>query len=57
MSDISPYKVVGDASLYLGNCIEVLASLPEGSVSMIFADPPYNLSNDGKERTFVAFLH
>lgn len=47
MSDPSPYKVVGDASLYLGNSIEILASLPEASVSMIFADPPYNLSNDG----------
>ena len=47
MSDLFPYKVVGDASLYLGNSIEVLASLPEASISMIFADPPYNLSNDG----------
>lgn len=26
-----------------GNCIEVLASLPENSVDLIFADPPYNL--------------
>jgi len=27
----------------LGNCIEVLASLPEKSIDLIFADPPYNL--------------
>ena len=47
MSEHAPYKIIGDAKLYLGNSIEVLASLPEGSVSMIFADPPYNLSNDG----------
>jgi site-specific DNA-methyltransferase (adenine-specific) len=26
-----------------GNCIDVLASLPEKSVDLIFADPPYNL--------------
>jgi len=26
-----------------GNCIEILASLPENSVDLIFADPPYNL--------------
>jgi len=26
-----------------GNCIEVLAALPEKSVDLIFADPPYNL--------------
>jgi DNA modification methylase len=26
-----------------GDCIEVLNSLPENSVDLIFADPPYNL--------------
>jgi DNA modification methylase len=26
-----------------GNCIEVLSSLPENSVDLVFADPPYNL--------------
>ena len=26
-----------------GNCIDILASLPEKSVDLIFADPPYNL--------------
>lgn len=26
-----------------GNCIDVLNSLPEKSVDLIFADPPYNL--------------
>ena len=26
-----------------GNCIEILASLPENSVDLVFADPPYNL--------------
>ncbi len=27
----------------VGDCIELMESLPEGSVDMIFADPPYNL--------------
>lgn len=35
------------SKLFLGDCIEVLASMPENSVDMIFADPPYNLSNGG----------
>jgi DNA modification methylase len=26
-----------------GNCIEILDSLPENSVDLVFADPPYNL--------------
>jgi len=30
-------------SLLHGDCTEVLASLPENSVDVIFADPPYNL--------------
>ncbi len=29
--------------IILGDCIEVLKSLPDESVDMIFADPPYNL--------------
>jgi len=33
--------------LHLGNCIEALNEMDENSVDMIFADPPYNLSNDG----------
>jgi modification methylase len=30
-------------SIIHGDCIETLASLPENSVDLIFADPPYNL--------------
>jgi site-specific DNA-methyltransferase (adenine-specific) len=33
--------------LYNEDCLKVLAELPENSVDMIFADPPYNLSNNG----------
>lgn len=34
-------------TLYHGDCVEVLRGLPEESVDLIFADPPYNLSNGG----------
>jgi site-specific DNA-methyltransferase (adenine-specific) len=33
--------------LYEGNCLDVLKSLEEKSIDLIFADPPYFLSNDG----------
>ncbi|MEK7115267.1 MAG: hypothetical protein AAB847_02825 [Patescibacteria group bacterium] len=33
--------------LYNANCLDILADLPENSMDMIFADPPYNLSNGG----------
>lgn len=31
-----------------GDCIEVMNALPEGSVDLIFADPPYNLQLRGE---------
>lgn len=31
-----------------GDCIEIMNSLPAGSVDMIFADPPYNLQLGGE---------
>lgn len=34
-------------NICLGDCLETLLTLPEESIDMIFADPPYNLSNDG----------
>lgn len=44
-----PYYQAQDGSftLYQGDCRAVLASLPEESVDLIFADPPYFLSNGG----------
>ena len=33
--------------LYHGDCLNILDKLPENSVDMVFADPPYNLSNGG----------
>ena len=42
-----PYFVKNDFVLYNANSLEVLNKLPENSIDMIFADPPYNLSNGG----------
>lgn len=44
---LKPYAVLGQAQLFLGDSIEIMNSLPPKSVNLIFADPPYNLSNDG----------
>ena len=44
---LEPYYQEDCFSLYHGICLDVLESLPKNSVDMIFADPPYNLSNGG----------
>jgi site-specific DNA-methyltransferase (adenine-specific) len=36
---------IGDATLYLGDCAEILAKLPTASAEMIWTDPPYGHSN------------
>src|SRR6266849_1466327 len=33
--------------IYQGDCLEILAQIPENSVDLVFADPPYFLSNGG----------
>ncbi len=33
--------------IYQGDCLDVLAAIPAEKVDLIFADPPYFLSNDG----------
>ena len=32
----------------VGDCIELMSSLPAGSIDMVFADPPYNLQLGGE---------
>lgn len=41
----NPYFVEGNFVLYNADCIKILEQLPENSVDMIFADPPYFLSS------------
>jgi len=33
--------------IYQGDCLEILEKIPENSVDLVFADPPYFLSNGG----------
>ena len=43
--------LMGDTSMnriISGDCIETMQSLPEASVDMVFADPPYNLQLEGE---------
>ena len=42
-----PYYNKLKFKLYQSNCLDLLADLPDNSVDMVFADPPYLLSNDG----------
>src|SRR3990167_5503529 len=44
---VKPYFQKDDFVLYNTHSIDFLRSLPENSIAMIFADPPYNLSNGG----------
>ena len=34
--------------IYGGDCITAMNKLPEGSVDLVFADPPYNLQLGGE---------
>lgn len=43
----NPYYRKPGFDLYYDDSLRILAALPENSVDMIFADPPYNLSNGG----------
>jgi site-specific DNA-methyltransferase (adenine-specific) len=33
--------------IYQGDCLDILAAIPEETIDLIFADPPYFLSNNG----------
>jgi DNA modification methylase len=42
-------ETIGDATLYLGDCREVLPTL--GPVAAVITDPPYGIGKDGQKRT------
>jgi site-specific DNA-methyltransferase (adenine-specific) len=46
-SSIGTYAVGNGFRLHAGDCRTVMASMPSRSVDLIFADPPYFLSNGG----------
>src|SRR3989338_4121213 len=44
---LKPYFSEDNFVLYHGDSLKLLEELPENSIDMVFADPPYNLSNGG----------
>ena len=42
-------EVIGDCTLYLGDCLEVMPAL--GKVDAVVTDPPYGIGRDGQKRT------
>ena len=49
-----PYFSEGMSLLYQGDCLEVMASLPDGCVDMVLTDPPYG-STKCKWDTVIPF--
>jgi len=47
LNEYTPFFKSKDAVIFNENCLNILNSIPENSINMIFADPPYMLSNDG----------
>jgi site-specific DNA-methyltransferase (adenine-specific) len=42
---------IGDATLYLADCMDVLPTLPK--VDAVITDPPYGISRAGQQETFT----
>jgi len=51
---MSRIETIGNATLYLGDCLEVMAGLPDASVDMILCDLPYG-TTECKWDTVIPF--
>jgi len=47
INQFSPFFKSKNTVIFNENCFEVLSYIPENSIDMVYADPPYMLSNDG----------
>jgi site-specific DNA-methyltransferase (adenine-specific) len=47
LHEFTPFYNTEKLAIFNDNCLSVLKALPENSIDMIFADPPYFLSNNG----------
>ena len=48
-------EVIGDATLYLGDCLEILPTLPK--VDAVVTDPPYGIGINKSSRLSVSRGH
>jgi len=46
-NELKPYFSSDNSIIFNQDCLEILSRIKENSVDMIFADPPYMLSNNG----------
>ncbi len=46
---MKPYFKTETVQLFLGDCIDVMKSLPDNSIDTIITDPPYGIGFMGKE--------
>ncbi|MDR2717579.1 MAG: site-specific DNA-methyltransferase [Treponema sp.] len=47
LKEFPPFFQSKNAVIFNGDCLKILCSIPENTIDMIFADPPYMLSNGG----------
>jgi len=38
--------IIGDCTLYLGDCLEIMKSIPDKSIDAVITDPPYQINLD-----------
>jgi site-specific DNA-methyltransferase (adenine-specific) len=48
MEIVMRVEQIGNAALYLGDCMELMAALPDKSIDLAIVDPPYGSANDKK---------
>ena len=46
-TELAPFYRSENAVIFNNDCLEVLSRITDNSIDMIFADPPYKLSNNG----------
>ena len=44
-------EVIGDCTLYLGDCLEIMKSIPDKSIDLVLTDPPYGMNFVSNHRT------
>src|SRR5438309_283059 len=50
---LTPYYEDEQATIFLGDCIEILAAMPADSVDMVLTDPPYGVKWRSSMRTVM----